>query len=444
MPRISVSLTLALVLALGLASLGRPATIGAQNAPGIAPPSASGGLARTVKWTPRVDYAGDFFPAAALAYGPVKRLFDGSPRMVGLDKMPTTVTPRSSSATPVPGVGRFRVASMTRQYVGDGFGLLGAEITLDRVPALVRLVVDAPDFAMPSSIDVMVTEAGITYEIFPEMLYVDAKLKQIGVPTVSNIAFRLTVNDSLVGEHVERVQVRAVTDIPISYRTAEGTNTSQPWLFAAYVNEYHPSLDPLLREALATGVITAFTGYQVDAQGVLMQVFAIWNALQRRGIRYSTVATAVPTAAGVFSQNVRPLDESLQSSQANCVDGSVLFASALRRIGIDPILILVPGHMFVGYYEDARHQRARFIETTLLGATDLRGLPADGSFGGDLNRLFGGDTRNTASGRAFDYAMATASQRYNTVLPMIRAGQNPQYQLIDIAAIRKTGMAPAR
>ena len=49
-----------------------------------------------------------------------------------------------------------------------------------------------------------------------------------------------------------------------------------------------------------------------------------------------------------------PLDvykrQALESSQINCVDGSVLFASLLRSINIEPILVRTPGHMFVGYY----------------------------------------------------------------------------------------------
>jgi hypothetical protein len=80
--------------------------------------------------------------------------------------------------------------------------------------------------------------------------------------------------------------------------------------FAAYVNENHPWIDGLLKEALSAAreheLINGFTGYQLKSQDeVLSQVFAIWNALQRRGIKYSDVSTTTPSKS-VYSQTVRP------------------------------------------------------------------------------------------------------------------------------------------
>ncbi len=72
-----------------------------------------------------------------------------------------------------------------------------------------------------------------------------------------------------------------------------------------------------------------------------------------------------------FSQRVRTFDDALDSSQINCVDGSVLFASLLRSINIDPILVRTPGHMFVGYYTDNSHKDMNFLETTMIGDVDL-------------------------------------------------------------------------
>jgi hypothetical protein len=50
------------------------------------------------------------------------------------------------------------------------------------------------------------------------------------------------------------------------------------------------------------------------------------------------------------------------------VDGSVLFASVLRQIGIEPILVLVPGHMFMGFYLDPECTKPEFLETTMMGS----------------------------------------------------------------------------
>lgn len=61
-------------------------------------------------------------------------------------------------------------------------------------------------------------------------------------------------------------------------------------------------------------------------------------------MRYSNITTEVATNGIVSSQHVRLIDKSLNNGQANCVDGSVLLASRLRKIDIEPVLVNVPGH----------------------------------------------------------------------------------------------------
>ena len=107
--------------------------------------------------------------------------------------------------------------------------------------------------------------------------------------------------------------------------------------FAAYVNEENPMIDQLLREALNTRIVNRFLGYQGGPEAVDNQVYALWNVLQKRKFRYSSVSNTSLSSNVVFSQRVRTFDDALESSQINCVDGSVLFASLLRAINMEPI-----------------------------------------------------------------------------------------------------------
>jgi hypothetical protein len=102
------------------------------------------------------------------------------------------------------------------------------------------------------------------------------------------------------------------------------------------------------------------------------QVFALWNALQRRGIKYSDISTTTPSKY-VVSQTVRFLDDSIDATQANCVDGSVLMASLLRKIGIQAYLVMVPGHCFLAF-RDGKGEDAELygLETTMLGQDNLQ------------------------------------------------------------------------
>jgi hypothetical protein len=143
--------------------------------------------------------------------------------------------------------------------------------------------------------------------------------------------------------------------------------------FAAYVNEENPMIDHLLREALNTRIVNRFLGYQGSPEAVDNQVYALWNVLQKRNFRYSSVSNTSLSSNVVFSQRVRTFDDALESSQINCVDGSVLFASLLRAINIEPILVRTPGHMFVGYYTDANHKDMKFLETTIVESSRSSG-----------------------------------------------------------------------
>jgi hypothetical protein len=47
-------------------------------------------------------------------------------------------------------------------------------------------------------------------------------------------------------------------------------------------------------------------------------------------------------------QNVRPVEEVLANRRGTCLDLSILLAALLEAIGLNPLLVLIPGHAFVG------------------------------------------------------------------------------------------------
>ena len=97
----------------------------------------------------------------------------------------------------------------------------------------------------------------------------------------------------------------------------------------------------------------------------------MWYVLQKRGFKYSSISNSSLSSNVVFTQRVRTFDDALLSAQINCVDGSVLFASLLKAINLNPVLVRVPGHMFVGYYTDASHRNIHFLETSMIGDVNL-------------------------------------------------------------------------
>ena len=199
--------------------------------------------------------------------------------------------------------------------------------------------------------------------------------------------------------------------------------------FAAYVNEENPMIDQLLREALNTRIVNRFLGYQSKAKGAVdKQVYALWNILQKRKFRYSSVSNTSLSSNVVFSQRVRTFDDALESSQINCVDGSVLFASLLRAINIDPILVRTPGHMFVGYYTDNSHTNKNFLETTMIGDVDLDDFFPDEQ----LDSTMVGKSQNEMSLLTFEKSKQYANKKYKESEEGIHSGKL-NYMFLEIS-----------
>ena len=86
------------------------------------------------------------------------------------------------------------------------------------------------------------------------------------------------------------------------YLTKDGKIRTKPYSatfgFAGFVNENHPWIEAVLKEAIETRLCDGFYGYQQGDKGVLPQVKAIWTALQRRRIAYSNIATSTTSSGG--------------------------------------------------------------------------------------------------------------------------------------------------
>lgn len=189
-----------------------------------------------------------------------------------------------------------------------------------------------------------------------------------------NVYFRLIDPNS--GSKVEKlvtINLRSINDC-LTYFNGK----SYQFLFTAFVNEDHPAIDKILKQMLDTKMIDAVLGYQWGPSYVDLQVAALWRVLHEKGFQYSSITdnSGYNESKGLFSQTVRTFDNSLKTSQANCVDGTVVFASVLKRMGIRPVLITVPGHCFLGYYvDDTTTTNIRFLETTILSGNSFISNP---------------------------------------------------------------------
>jgi hypothetical protein len=256
-----------------------------------------------------------------------------------------------------------------------------------------------------------------------------------------NFSFRVSLNGVDTGEKIDTPIVHSVNDCLYAFKRANGQWLPMFPLFAGYVNEDSPKIDKLLKDALATHIVKEFDGYQSkDPQKVGLQVLAVWNTLQQRGIKYSNVTDIATKSDLVLAQHVRFPSESIENAQANCVDGSVALASILQKIGIDTILVATNGHMFLAFYAKPDHQHLVALETTLLGAVDL---PKDLA----ATDLLDEHWRADASTKTFLAALNAGNTEYRKLAAEAakqKTAANPKFvcERISISEARKAGFMP--
>ena len=322
--------------------------------------------------------------------------------------------------------------------IGDRDGLLGVKFVSPKKDTQIKVTITCDEVMEASQFSGKLSQKGTEYHIYPKIKYRFTKLAEVTQATPVSMTFRLQIGSD-VHEQTATVMLRPIHDCPFLVQEGElALNTS--FTFAAYVNEQHPFLDKLLREALDIGVVDSFSGYQQGEAEVIRQVYSIWDALVTRDVRYSSITATSVKAQSVASQHVRLIEESLNNSQANCVDGSVLLASALRKIGIEPFLVLVPGHCYVGFYVDEQKERMLAVETTMLG--DSYDEDEEYDTMDLLEESIDEENRFDESWPSFSSAVVAGTTSLEEHREKLASATETEYMLIDIDAARDRGILP--
>lgn len=250
--------------------------------------------------------------------------------------------------------------------IGDYFGILGIFITAPEDNTKVRLEMQSQKLFSTTVMDCTLPKKGVKYEVFPYLKYNMDLISTNKQPFTDIITAKVSINGAPPLEKSGKTMLRSINDCLLLYRENDDLIDTY-WMLAAYVNENHPEIEKILGEALAKGRVEQFAGYNGSPDDVMEELKAIWNTLKARGLKYSSIIR--PSAAeldSIVCQHVRLVGEALKNKQANCVEGSTLFASIFRKLGLDPFILLIPGHAFVGVYLDDNQNEFICIETTML------------------------------------------------------------------------------
>ena len=323
------------------------------------------------------------------------------------------------------------IPPMSGEYVGNPKSCVAIKLKSGRANTVVRIeLAETPFYARSVSTFVLPKEH-TEYIIYPDILWRYNALRDNEQAEPISVVSNVEVDGKDLGQKVRTFSVRSINECLLGFnkQLPDGRTryVSTRLFYAAYVNEENPLIDKVLREALNTRIVRRFLGYQGTPEMVDKQVYALWYVLQKRNFKYSSVSYSSLSSNVVYAQRVRTFEDALNSSQINCVDGSVLFASLLRAINITPVLVQMPGHMFVGYYTDSAKKNLTFLETTMIGDVDLDDYFPDEKLDSTRTTKSQGEMSRLTFEKSKEYAL----REYMRVKDKVQANK-PNYLFVEI------------
>ncbi|MDA1180231.1 MAG: DNA helicase, partial [Planctomycetota bacterium] len=157
------------------------------------------------------------------------------------------------------------------------------------------------------------------------------------------LTFQLIRNGVVLDEAKHMLRVLA--------RDEWGGMSSMGELLPAFVTPNDPALAPLLKSAATLlgehGHSTSLDGYQSgDRNRVYLLAASLWSAVAGCELTYSNP----PGSFELVGQKTRRVATVLGDGLATCLDTTLLFASILEAVGLNPVLVMTQGHCFAGVW----------------------------------------------------------------------------------------------
>ncbi len=260
---------------------------------------------------------------------------------------------------------------------------LSCTVTAPTDNALLQITIDSSSLNYVTVFQEILPEKGQTYTFLPLIKWKYDRLRNLHQPSSIDLTVSCHINDEPIDIKNLHLNTRTVNECPLSFRL-DNQIIDTRWLFAAYVNEDHPSIPDILSSILDQGIVSRLSGYQSGkAKDVSDQVLAVWYYALDQGISYASISCTSNPSPNTNVQHIRFFQQVLNTRQANCIDACVFFASILRKIGLRPLIFVEPCHAYLGYYTDSKQRNVALLETTVTSWVNFpqlqRSLLPDGT-----------------------------------------------------------------
>ena len=230
-------------------------------------------------------------------------------------------------------------------------------------------------------------------------------------------------------------------------------------LLASFVRPNHPAVADVAREAAEVRRRTvgdpSFYAFQIAdpdeaATQVEQSVTAIYEALRARNIAYSE-----PPPRWDYrreGQRIRDHGAVAAAGLGTCMDTTVLMAAVLEHVGLYPVLVLIPGHIFIGYWRrdpyagkrtpdwyptgpvtDNIEQIVELVQGRFLGLIETTTLTTGLSTSAEdaRTRAIGGLQSGLQRGHVMIIDVAAARQARVSPLPAVRDRDDGAIEVIE-------------
>lgn len=185
-----------------------------------------------------------------------------------------------------------------------------------------------------------------TVDVVPPLKFgFDINSVRASLPSQITIKFQdVTETSTVLYEQSIPITILPRTFVPL-FRT-DGESEYLTWGYlAAWVTPNAKEIQKFLSTAKSFKKDQAFAGTQTES---LSQVKALYEAVHASGVSYVVNNGIHREGLGRYHEARLPV-EVLTQTNAQCLEGSLLFASLLAALRLEPVIVLVPGHAFVAW-----------------------------------------------------------------------------------------------
>jgi hypothetical protein len=184
---------------------------------------------------------------------------------------------------------------------------------------------------------------------------------------MGQVNIKVYAGDTVIEQDTEEIELQPRDFLPTAaYVDEEKAMSENLFIYmAAWVTPSAKAVEAFLAEAKKKTPRSTFAGEQ---SATLPQVQAIYDTLKAKGMSY-VMNPEILSGVG-YGQRTRLPSDVLTSTNAQCLEGAILYASLMEAIGLHSAIVLVPGHAFVAWKatpqdDPALKDKFLFLETTM-------------------------------------------------------------------------------